>query len=354
MGERFGDAASDLRRVLDQHREIPLGDDQNADVARRRHRCGAGHLRDERDLPEEIALLHRVDSAVALRHVGLTREEDEELASTVAFRRHLLAARKIELIGNPSNLLEALLRQAREERHLLNQLDLAVLSEAHVTTLRGRWLLGKLEAPKNQGLTPGCRESVTSHPQVRAALFSRRAAGAARIAGSRRAADTPAPAGYPGEPAPETPCRRRAPWPRVPPRSPCPRSRTPRDPRGPASRGSRRPGIAAGRCPSSAGWSGGCAHTTLRLQRAPRADWAPWLPSPGTSRTRTPSLRARSREFPPRDSAPRPRRSSSPRRSERAPSRCPLPPARGDSSAARSQTSRAPSPRGCRAVIRRS
>src|SRR5919108_1432811 len=52
LGQRFGDAAADIRRALQQRGKVALRDHEDADVGRRRDRRGARHLRHERDLAE--------------------------------------------------------------------------------------------------------------------------------------------------------------------------------------------------------------------------------------------------------------------------------------------------------------
>src|SRR6202043_1080753 len=89
----------------------------------------------ERDLAEEVALVHGVDALVALRHVRLALEQDEELAAAIAFLGHDLSLGKIELVRDVGDLSEPFLRELREEGHLLDQLDLSVLAQTHLATV---------------------------------------------------------------------------------------------------------------------------------------------------------------------------------------------------------------------------
>src|SRR5262249_30975961 len=135
LGERLGDSASELRGFLQEVVERALGDDEDVDVARSGDRCGARHFRDERDLAEEIAVLHRVDPRAVLGHLGFTPDQDEELPAPVSLGRHLLACREIQLVGDMRDVLQALLVELREERDLLEELHLGVLVELHRANL---------------------------------------------------------------------------------------------------------------------------------------------------------------------------------------------------------------------------
>ena len=70
----------------------------------------------------------------ALGHVGLALQQHEELAAARALLRHLLALAEVDLVRDVRDLLELVLGAAREERDLLDQLDLLVAVQ-HVTSL---------------------------------------------------------------------------------------------------------------------------------------------------------------------------------------------------------------------------
>src|SRR5207245_2669978 len=78
----------------------------------------------------------RPDPPSVLPHLGCAFEDHDELVPARALLREHLSLTKVDLVRDPGDLFQALARQPREQRHLADQLDLAVAAEAHGATLR--------------------------------------------------------------------------------------------------------------------------------------------------------------------------------------------------------------------------
>src|SRR5262249_22671433 len=96
----------------------------------RDHRCGAWHVRDEGDLAEEVAGLHRVDLRPVPHDVDLAVEQDEELAAPLALADEGLVLGQVDLVREGGDLAELFLRATGEERYGADQRDLVVLADA--------------------------------------------------------------------------------------------------------------------------------------------------------------------------------------------------------------------------------
>ena len=136
--ERLEHLQLEVGRSLEQVFEVAVGDDEHAHRCSRRDRRRPRHLRDERDLAEEVAGPPLLDGLPVLDHLDVAFEQDEELAAALTLANEVLARRQFDLVGDRGDLAELLLVALREQRRVLQQLDLLVAadsSEAHGRSL---------------------------------------------------------------------------------------------------------------------------------------------------------------------------------------------------------------------------
>ncbi len=99
----------------------------------RDHSRGAPHVGDKRDFTRPIASCEIAELAPASRHSRGAVDEDEELASELAFPHQRLATGKVDQVGKIRDSPELVLRTSGEKRHPGDQLDLRVLADSHET-----------------------------------------------------------------------------------------------------------------------------------------------------------------------------------------------------------------------------
>src|SRR5204863_2239859 len=124
--KRFEHGDADLAMVLDQRVELPASKDDQPG-----RRLGRGSRRsrtaiEERDLTEEVAPAERRDLAAAAIDPDRAVEDQEELLAVLALGHEDATCRDVDFVGELPHLLEAPSAKPREERHLLEQLELAV------------------------------------------------------------------------------------------------------------------------------------------------------------------------------------------------------------------------------------
>ena len=83
--------------------------------------------------PKKSPAAERVDLAALAAHLGLAVEQDEELAAGVAFADQLLARGQVDLVGDLRDLLHPALGAAGEQRHAVEDVDLARPGSASAT-----------------------------------------------------------------------------------------------------------------------------------------------------------------------------------------------------------------------------
>ena len=91
---------------------------------------------DDRDLADEVALREVRDALTAANHVRAAVQQHEELAPSLALPDDLLVAGKVDFVRERSHLGQLLARQPCEERDVLDQLNLGVLTYTHPSESR--------------------------------------------------------------------------------------------------------------------------------------------------------------------------------------------------------------------------
>src|SRR5437868_8847274 len=88
-------------------------------------------IRDERDLPEELACPPGRELLALPADLGLALEQHEELAAALPLAGQHLPLPEVDLVGDRGHLPELLLGEPGEERHLRDRFDLRVLAKPH-------------------------------------------------------------------------------------------------------------------------------------------------------------------------------------------------------------------------------
>src|SRR5689334_1679328 len=136
-----------LGRLVEQASERAVGDHERPHRRGGSHRRRARLARNERNLAEEVTRAESVDLAPVLPDVGGPLEQHEELTPRMALASHLLAVAQVDLVGEHREVLQLRLRQAREQRHLADQIDLLVMAESHRPSLEWVQLPDKTVRP---------------------------------------------------------------------------------------------------------------------------------------------------------------------------------------------------------------
>ena len=119
----------DRRRVPDQLREGSVGEHEHAGLRRRRDRRGARDVGDEGDLADPVARAELTDGAPLADDLHRAALDHEELSAALALTHERLVGGDVELVGDDGDVPELALRQPREQRHVGEELDLAVLAQ---------------------------------------------------------------------------------------------------------------------------------------------------------------------------------------------------------------------------------
>ena len=105
--------------------------DQGANGRGRRDRRRARRMVHERDLAEEVAGSERIHLLTVLEHVRRALDEDEELATRRTLASQLLPLLEVDLVCDPADQSQLLLRAFGEQRRPLEELGFRVLTESH-------------------------------------------------------------------------------------------------------------------------------------------------------------------------------------------------------------------------------
>src|SRR5262249_48874203 len=129
VGEGRQHLELDGRHVPHQLAEGPVRDDQQQHGPGGRDGRRARPFRDQCDLAEEVARSERADLAAVPADVRCAVDEHEELAARIALTRQDLARGHVDLVGDPGDLAELLLRAAGKERNALQKLGFRIAME---------------------------------------------------------------------------------------------------------------------------------------------------------------------------------------------------------------------------------
>src|SRR4029450_11953446 len=144
----------DLRRAADERAEVGVPDHECAHGRRRGDGRDARAVRDQRDLPEELAGPPGRELPAVSAHLRLALEENEEFATAVALTRQNLSLGQVDLVRDGRDPRQLGLRKACEQRHLPDELDLLVPAEAERHGLSVRIYPAAITPPRCRSRLP--------------------------------------------------------------------------------------------------------------------------------------------------------------------------------------------------------
>src|SRR4029453_1451631 len=111
----------DARGLLDERPELPERHAEGLELRGGGDGCGAGALRDERDLAEVVAGPEHAALLAPYGHLRLSVLDHEEADSALTFDRDLLIGVEGSLLHRIRDVLELSPVEVREERNLLQK-----------------------------------------------------------------------------------------------------------------------------------------------------------------------------------------------------------------------------------------
>ena len=108
----------------DRAQELVALEGAEADLGLRGDRRGAGHVAEQRDLPEVVARAHRPDVFPVRGNVNLTRLDDVEAVAVVSLADDLGSRVRVDVDQVQRKLVDRRRRERLEERHRPQQRDL--------------------------------------------------------------------------------------------------------------------------------------------------------------------------------------------------------------------------------------
>src|SRR5262245_32392974 len=120
LADPLGEGARDLHRqrrgLLAEVEERAIRDHEHVERRQRGHGRDPRDLREERNLADEAPGPERLHLAPLATHLDLAADDHEELAAALALADQNLALLQVELVRDPRDLLQLLLRALLEER----------------------------------------------------------------------------------------------------------------------------------------------------------------------------------------------------------------------------------------------